>query len=288
MSLDRLRRSALRALGVVLVLASAWFALRGVSWGELVTALASTNVAFVACTTLPLLCVGSILRAGRYRALLPITEGRPAFVDVWSAVVVSAAANNVLPLRAGEVVRTRETMAAGVALAPVVLAQVAEKIVEAATLVLWAAPAITMEAGLARPLASVVPLLVVGAAGFVWASRRFAKIGPSQLASSAAWSLVADAVEIAVIAACLRGLGLRGDLATSVTVYAGVNLAIAIPSTPGNVGALEAGAALPLIALGAPHDMAAAFALIYRATQWLPATIAGALVLASRARLRTQ
>jgi uncharacterized protein (TIRG00374 family) len=89
-------------------------------------------------------------------------------------------------------------------------------------------------------------------------------------------------VEIALIAVCLGGLGLPAGLLPSVMVYAGVNLAIAVPSTPGNVGVFEAGAALPLIALGVEHDAAVAFALLYRAVQWLPVTLAGGLVWARR------
>ena len=89
-------------------------------------------------------------------------------------------------------------------------------------------------------------------------------------------------MEVAIIAVCLHGLGLPAGLGPSVTVFACVNLAIVLPSTPGNVGAQEAGAALALIALGVDRETAVAFALVYRAVQWLPVTLAGAIVWARR------
>ena len=49
-----------------------------------------------------------------------------------------------------------------------------------------------------------------------------------------------------------------------------MNLAIAIPSTPGHLGALEAGASLGLIAVGVDRESALAFALVYRVVQWVP------------------
>jgi uncharacterized protein (TIRG00374 family) len=69
-----------------------------------------------------------------------------------------------------------------------------------------------------------------------------------------------------------------------VTVFAAVNLAIAMPATPGNIGAFEAGAALPLMATGVDRDTAVAFAILYRAVQWLPVTALGAALFALRPR----
>jgi uncharacterized membrane protein YbhN (UPF0104 family) len=276
-----MRRILPRAFGIVVVAIALTFALRGVHGHELLRALAEARLSYVAACSLPLLGVGSMLRAGRYGALLPAMGSRPGSSELWSIVVLSAAANNVLPLRAGELLRTKDTVAAGVRLPRVVIAQLAEKVVEVATLVTWVVPVLVTHVGFCGPAPVTVGLFFLGAIGAGWAAHRFG-VRVRQLVRSLGWSFASDAVEIAIIAACLAGLGLPAGLLPSVAVYAGVNLAIAVPSTPASVGAFEAGAALPLIALGVDHHAAVAFAFVYRAVQWLPVTLAGALVWARR------
>jgi uncharacterized membrane protein YbhN (UPF0104 family) len=118
-----------------------------------------------------------------------------------------------------------------------------------------------------------------------WVARRL-RMRPAQIGSAFAWALVADVVEIGLVAVTLRAVGLRGGLGESLTVLGAVNLAIALPSVPGHLGAFEAGAALGLLALGVSHDAALAFALLYRVVQWVPVNISGAIVWAWRT-LRT-
>jgi uncharacterized membrane protein YbhN (UPF0104 family) len=58
-------------------------------------------------------------------------------------------------------------------------------------------------------------------------------------------------------------------------VLLSLNLAIAVPSTPAQVGAFELGASAPLALLGVPPERALAFALLYHVMQALPTTLAG-------------
>jgi uncharacterized protein (TIRG00374 family) len=98
------------------------------------------------------------------------------------------------------------------------------------------------------------------------------------------WSLLGDATEVALIALCLDSLGIHVGLATSAVVFASLNLAMALPSTPGQVGVFEAGAGLGLMMAGLPGEVAVAFALLYRLMLWLPVTLAaGAVWLARKA-----
>jgi uncharacterized membrane protein YbhN (UPF0104 family) len=276
-----MRRHALRAIAFAGVVAGLWWTLRGVSGAQLVHALALTDVRLVAGLSLPLLAVGSVLRGARYGALLPALGSRPRFFDVWSSVMLSTAANNVLPLKAGELLRTRETVAAGVPLARVAVAQLTEAAVEAVSAVACATPAIASHLGFQHPALAIVGLLAIGVVVAGWIARRF-RVEPRQLAMSLAWSFGSDLIEIGVIAVCLAGLGLPAGPLPSVMVFAAVKVAVALPSTPGNLGAFEAGAALPLVAIGVERDAAMAFALVYRAVQWLPLTLAGAVLWARR------
>ncbi len=278
--MDRLRRAALRAIAIATAAVGLWLTFRGVSGVQLLRAVAMTRMPFVVAWSLALLALGSLLRTARYVALLPRWTPRAGFARLWSVVLLSAAANNVLPLRAGELVRTRETVMAGYPLAQVAVAQVAEKAIEATTLVACATPVLAVYLG-GRTGFVLLGVAAAGAALARLAVRRF-RIEPRQLAVALGWALAADAAEIAIIAVCLHGLGLAAGLLPSVAVFAGVNLAIALPSTPANVGAFEAGAALPLVALGTDRSAAVAFALVYRAVQWLPVTLAGTAVWARR------
>jgi glycosyltransferase 2 family protein len=272
-------RTALRVVAIVAVALGLWFTLRSASGAQLLHALARTRIPFVAVWGVALLAIGSVARALRFVALLSARPRAP-LVALWTAVLLGSAGNNVLPLRAGELVRTRETVAAGYPIQQVAVAQVAEKVVDAASLIAYATPVLAMRLG-GGPRLVLAGLLLAGVVLVGRAARRF-RVQPRQLAASLAWSLVADAVEVAIIAVCLHGLGLPGGLVPSVTVFVGVNLAIALPSTPGNVGTLEAGSALPLIALGVNADAAVAFALVYRTVQWLPVTLVGGIVWARR------
>jgi hypothetical protein len=201
-----------------------------------------------------------------------------SFARTVGSMILVQAGNNVLPLRAGELVKTRDFIAAGHPAPRVLGAQGAEKLIEATMLVTLCAPALAVALGrrghvlvLAAVVAFVfVPLLV-------WAARRL-RMRPAQIGTAFAWALVADVLEIGLVAVTLRSVGLRGGLGESLTVLGSVNLAIALPSVPGHLGAFEAGAALGLLALGVNHDTALAFAILYRVVQWVPVNISGAIV----------
>lgn len=116
------------ALGVAVSLgAAAWFA-SGVHWGELGVALAEVKPLWVALAALLLLGEFAI-RAVRWLILLRPLGARARLVDLWAATVIGAAANTLLPLRAGEVakplVATRRT---GYPLASVVATAVMERV----------------------------------------------------------------------------------------------------------------------------------------------------------------
>jgi hypothetical protein len=84
------------------------------------------------------------------------------------------------------------------------------------------------------------------------------------------WSLASDLVDVAMIALCLAAVGLHVEIGVWLLVYLAVNLAIAVPLTPGQVGVLEAGAVLALASAGVGQSEALAFALIYHAVHIVP------------------
>ena len=250
----------------------------------------------------PLLLMANLgARTARFRALLRTADGRAVpFRQVLASVVLSMGANNVLPLRAGELVRTRYLVARGRPIREVLIAQMVEKVVALTTLFVWATSALERLVIAGHP---GVALIVVGGLlfgllmGLLWifggwivrAIRRghfvpFVERGGMTAAvlRALAWSLLGDATEIALIALCLDGLGIHAGFATGAVVFASLNLVVALPSTPGQVGVFEAGAGLGLVMAGLSAEVAVAFALLYRLVLWLPVTVAAGLVWLAR------
>jgi uncharacterized membrane protein YbhN (UPF0104 family) len=181
----------------------------------------------------------------------------------------------------------------------VVASLLVEKLVEAASMGLLALPiALLAElpSGLGAAISSLAFLAVAGVAALVVVSWRFGREGkegrtgrllhrlgralrlmraPSAWLGALAFSLFSDLIDVAMIGFCLLAVDVRiTPLAWCVT-YLAINLAIALPTTPGQIGVLEAAATLVLTALGVPSESALAFALVYHGAHIIPSTAAG-------------
>ena len=84
-------------------------------------------------------------------------------------------------------------------------------------------------------------------------------------------------LELAEVQAAARALGIDAPPTAWALVLISVNLAILLPSTPGQIGVLEAGAVAALAAFGVPAAPAVAFALVYHAVHFVPSTALGLL-----------
>ena len=93
------------------------------------------------------------------------------------------------------------------------------------------------------------------------------------------WSWGSDIADVATIGLCLYAVGVHLGVPAWCVVFLAVNLAIMIPSTPGQVGVLEAGAVLALGTLGVGRGEALAFELLYHAANVIPVTLAGVIAL---------
>lgn len=92
-------------------------------------------------------------------------------------------------------------------------------------------------------------------------------------------SLLADALDVAMIALCAAATGIHLGPSEALMVLVAVNVALVLPATPGNLGLLEAGAVLALTALGWPAPLAVAFAAVYHAAHLFPVALGGGLCL---------
>lgn len=274
--------------------ACAWF-VRGLELRRIGEALAAASPGWVLLAA-ALNLVQVWFRGALLGALLaPVARIPTARLVRYS--LTTFAANNLLPGRAGEVVRvyllrTRE----GVPAASAVAVALVEKAFELAAMLLVVAPLPLVLPQLPRSVTVAVGLLAAG--GFValvvvWALARFVRVDAAGwlarfaegahvvrsprlalaalLFAVAVW--VADGVEVWLV---LRALRLEVHWAAPLLVLLVLNLAIAVPSTPAQVGPFEAAAAGALALLGVPGEPALAFAIIYHAMQVIPVTLLGA------------
>lgn len=247
------------------------------------------------------LVANTLARVRRWEALLqPLPHGprRAGFFDLARLLYAGYAVSNLLPARAGEALRVAELhRRRGYAVAGLVAVQLAEKVIETLSLGLLCG-LVSLTAGPGRaPLAVGGALAAGGLALLLIAPRRV----PAQRAAQGRlgafletllramrsvharrswlrglfWSLLSDTTDLLLVGLCLRALGLELPPSAWALVLFSVNLAILLPSTPGQVGVLEAGGVVALAAAGVPAEPALAFAFAYHAVHLLPTTALG-------------
>lgn len=250
---------------------------------------------WIPCTALQGMRWFSLVRA--------VTKISP--LTVLACTYVGYGASAVLPMRAGEAVRTEllarsAGLPRAVALGTVAIDHTVNGVVMfllAATLplflplpvwtriVLWggvggAAVLFLTMLRLARkpslrhkPPGKVMAVVLRLRAGLVGLRR------PRSVLGAFGGSLGAWTLEIACTMAALGAFHLPHGVAHAMAVLFGVNLALAMPAPPANLGNFELGAGFALVGLGADRDQAAAFALGLHALQVLPTLLMGAVAL---------
>jgi hypothetical protein len=288
------------------VLVGAIWLFRQLDFRLLLATLEGADPRFLAAAIGINLTANLFARASRWRALLPPsprTGERPRALELAPILLAMQAALNVFPFRAGEAVRVLELQRRhGYAVSALISVTLAEKLVEVTTIALYVIPVLLGLPGASawvrtRSLGVAALSLVLGTIVLVWLARRWATrastlaravagvLGqPATWARAGAWSIVSDACDVTMILLCLRAVGVTQPIAAGCAILLAINLAIAIPSTPAQLGAFEAGALFALARLGVSRDVAAAFALLYHAAHVVPTTILGgiALLLARR------
>ena len=253
-----------------------------------------------------------LVRAVRWQRLLaPIRH--VAYGSMLAYLLVGYLANNVLPARLGELVRShylgdREGMSRTATLGTVVV----ERVVDTAVVVAIAAVAILVlnVRGVVTNAVligiAIVAILVVGLAIGVAAHRlpgaeavarraaRWPRVGdlvtklrtglavagrPRTLFETLALSVVAWAATLLAFAAAGQAVGLELRIGEAALLSSGVALASAIPAGPGYLGTYELAAVKIAEALGLPTDEAFATALIVHATILVVTSIGGAVAL---------
>ena len=258
-------------------------------------------------------CLGSLwARARRWRHLFP-RNVHPT--HLFNAVMIGYMGNNVLPLRAGEVLRVYVIARRGQPLWTTVTTLVVERALDglAIGIVLafvffrvptprefaWAAETfvgIVVVMGVVLVAITAAPLTcrtVIRSLTYRWPAieRRLLAIfdamsdglqglrRPAQLVPTALWSLV---IWIAIILSVWTGFrAARLDLpvAAALCVLAFIGLGVSLPSSPGFVGVFQAATVLALSLFGVDRADALGFSLLLHASQFVPVTAWGLLLL---------
>lgn len=257
--------------------------------------------------------LGLWARARRWSYLFPPRSSPPALVP---AMAIGYMANNVLPLRAGEIVRVYVVARRwGHGFWTVLATLVVERVLDSLALVLILAVLvliIPVPAFLQWAAAVLLAIDLIGVAllaalalrpAACWAilarlvrriprlqapaHRVFQTFGrglegirtPRHVLPLAAWTVVVWLFPALAAWATLHAMGFALPASAPWTVMAFVGLGISIPSAPGYVGVFHAAAALAVGLFGVPDAPAIGFALVYHASQYVPVTLAGWLFL---------
>lgn len=296
-------------IGLAISIFSLWFVLRDVDLGQAWAIIRTANPGWL---VLGLVCLSAdvLIRAVRWqRLILPIQRVR--YVPILGYLLVGYLANNVLPARLGELVRShylgdRERISRASTLGTVVV----ERVVDIAVLVAIAAVAIlvlnvrgivasAILVGLAVTGLLVVALAIGITAHRLPGARRLAIVverwpsmaegarklrnglavagRPRTLAEALVLSVAAWGATVIAFAAIGQAIGLHLLIGEASLLAAGIALATAIPSGPGYLGTYELAAVKIAEALGRSTDQAFALALLAHASVIILTSVAGAV-----------
>ncbi len=299
----RILLAGLIAVGCAVLLASR------VEGPRLLLALRRADGTLVLVAALANLGLNLAVRSERWRVLLlrlpqasdpqaaaPLSRGR-----LWWLYLAHLAANNLLPARAGEALRVVAlSRSAGLPVSGLVAVLLVEKGVE--TLSMGAVAALLL-ALLSPPAALVGTLRWMLGLGLFCLALAFVLVGfsgradavsgrvrafvrsllsalrllhsPRLWGAALVYSWLSLAIDVAMIGLCLLAVGVSLPIVDWLFVFLALNLAIALPATPGQVGVMEAGAVIALSLLGVAGSDALAFALLYHAAHIVPTTVLG-------------
>jgi hypothetical protein len=284
------------------------------AWEVLREAVPAWVAACVACIVLDV-----TLRALRWRGLLaPIA--RLALPTVAASLLVGYLANNVLPARLGELVRSHHLGdRTGISRASVLGTVVVERVVDTGVLVTIASAAIVVLS--VRGLVASAVLLGLAATGLLVAGLALALVAhrlpfadrviaaverrpavahaasrlrgglavagrPRTMAGAIGWSGAAWGATIVAFAAAGHAIGVELTWGQAALLAAGVSLVTAIPAGPGYVGTFELAAVEIGRAVGIAADQAFALALLVHAAILAVTSVGGVAALLATGRDR--
>lgn len=287
------------------------FLVRGVHWHDMTNTVRQAGLPLPSIVIAMNACMMG-LRALRLRILL---ERKLPFASSFLALLTSSAINNITPFRGGNVARLwMLERAGGVTKSAAIAVTVVENLIEVSVLAAIGFAASLFVAG-QRWATLATPAVFVAAVALLVLLRSTARravdatceayaptvrggwrqrLGqfllrtapgfralcqPGVPAHALLLSLLAWTCETSMIVLTARAMGLQVSFPLAIVVLLGINLAMALPSTPASAGPFEGATVAVLMLAGVGKSPALAFALFYHAIQVIPVTVAGVAML---------
>jgi uncharacterized protein (TIRG00374 family) len=310
------RRTRALQIGVGLAVTAAlvWWVFRVVDFAEVWVTIRTVHVLpmaiAVVVATLPF-----ALRVPRWRLLLRSDDDAPLpFRPLWQAITIGFAANNVLPFRAGEVLRVGAiARLAPVSFASALSSVAVERVIDALMVValmsvgLVAAPlpGSAAAANGARQMGTLCLVALILAIFAAWQRdlalrllRRVVPGGglgdhllrfvdrlltgltalrdPRRAFPVIGWSVVIWVTNAAAFYFAFRAFDLPVPFAGALVLQGALMIGIAVPSTPGYALVFEAAVVAALALYGIEKNVAFALAVTFHVTTFIPITALGA------------
>jgi uncharacterized protein (TIRG00374 family) len=309
-----LRRNALLrgGIGAAISVVAIWLVLRSVDVGQTLEILRAADLGWIGLVAV-LVAVDLLVRALRWQRLVaPI--GHVGFLPMLGYLLIGYLANNVLPARLGELVRShylgdREGLSRTTTLGTVVVERVVDFVVvvaiaSAAILVLSVrgivANAVLVGVALAALLAAAIAIGIAahrlpGAERIATIAGRWPRLTdlagklrgglavagrPRTLGEALGLSLIAWGATVLAFAAAGQAVGIELTIGQASLLAAGVALVTAVPAGPANLGTFELAAVEIAKAVGVPPHEAFAIALLVHATILALTSVGGLIALA--------
>lgn len=306
-----MKRILILIIGLIISVASLYFALQGFDLGKLADALSGVRVGFFLLMIVPYVLT-FMTKVWRWRILFHPDEERVSIGLLFSALMISYIP---LPFRAGEVARGVVASArSGIAAPRVFSTIVVEKVLDVLTLLLLLGVSLPF-VGLPSQLQSSALVVATGILAIsvalgtlvarpnlarrlvgAIATRLPARLGPAietatgQVLEGLAplsnrplavrlglWSLATWGVNAATIYLLLLAFNLQVTPMAAVALVVATNLGMAVPSAPGYIGTFELVAVTVLTALNQPLDVAQTFAVVYHFVGLVPVALIGVI-----------
>ncbi len=273
--------------GCLIVAVSVWFFVRHVDGHLLLRALALTRPVGLAVACLlalaQLACRGTVFRT----LIMPVVW--MPWMRAQRFMLATSATTALVPGRAGDFVRAyllkRDE---NVAVASTAAVTAVEKTVEVLAMFLvmlpvplllphlpsWVGKSLVLTAVIASGLLLAIAILATRTRPPRWFAsfsvgleilRRPALLGRALLAPIGSWLM-----DLACLLAVMHAVGVDAPAASGLLVILAVNLAIAIPAVPGNLGTVELGAVAGLQPFGVSVELGLAVGILYHLAQVLP------------------
>lgn len=287
---------ALRALAIAVVVACLWWFVRGISWADLGRALGRAMIwPLVVSAALNFVCLWG--KAACWRIMLA-PDHVVSTARLMRYTIAAFAASAIAPARAGEVLRLWELKRRdGVPVSATAAVALAEKLLDGVSMLILVAPVPWLIPGLPRWVDTSIAVLAgialvaflalyvaIGRVGDAssarsWFARFLAGMhvlrSPRRLALAMLTLMVVWAADVGELLCVSHAVGISLSVPAAILVLFSLNVAIAVPSTPASVGALEVGMMAAMRVLGIGGERALAFALLYHALQVIPLIAVG-------------